>query len=334
LRGTSHSWSAFTLIESLVAVSVIGILIGLLIPAIHAAREAARRSQCRNNLRQIGIALHAYAAQNQTFPINITFIPSNLVQGPRTVRFYSTFVRLLPHMDQPALYSAVNFSFESDWVRGQPANLTVYRTTLAVLLCPSDGSSFGTQAGNSYRGNVGVGPTWSTSAETPDSGNGFYSFPEVTRPASFADGLAHTAAYSERLRGSGPEGPGPGAPERDFGDLSPFPEASMCDADTALEWCRVAGRVTFPRFLHSGETWFLTGADYTNYCHAQVPNGPVPDALHRGYVPAQGIVTARSWHAGGVNLLMGDGAVRFASESMEQRVWRALGTRSGGELVE
>lgn len=78
----------------------------------------------------------------------------------------------------------------------------------------------------------------------------------------------------------------------------------------------------------------LAGRKNTTYCHAQEPNGPIPDGFSPSYSDGWGITTARSWHRGGVNVLMGDGGVRFVRDTIDRRVWRGLGSRNGFELVE
>ena len=331
--------AGLTLIEALVVVGILGVLAGLLLPAVQSAREAARRARCASNLRQIGIALHSYHDVNQCFPEQFTTYHRQ-VEPPPVVphQFISAHVRLLSHLGYEPLYSAVNFQVEP-WPEptpgpcDYPANLTVFDTSLDVFLCPSDGVSSSSSHGNNYRGNAGVGPAWIISGEQSDSGNGFFTSPGPTRAASFPDGLSHTVAFGERLRGSG--GTGRAAVERDFGDLGPYPYAAERDANFALGWCRVAARSgLFPEFTGAGATWFISDKMYTYYSHAQEPNGAIPDSLNYVYNPAWGVATARSWHPGGVNALMGDGSIRFVSERIERDVWRGLGTRNGGELIE
>lgn len=248
-----------------------------------------------------------------------------------SVRYFSAQARLLPFLEQSALFDAINFQVELTLLPGTiPPNVTIYETSLSVFLCPSDGLATGKR--NSYRGNIGVGPAPGTNAESHDSGNGFVQIWSLSTAASFPDGLSHTVAYSERLCGSGDDSRK--VPERDVGDLDPYPYAVIRDADYALGWCRVAARERFPRSVELGWTWMIAFQPHTTYCHAQEPNGPIPDGISFGYNPGWGIVTARSWHHGGVNALMGDGSLRFVTEQIERRVWRGLGTRSGGELVE
>ncbi len=326
----------FTLIELLVVISIIGLLISMLVPAVQAAREAARRAQCQNNLKQIGIALHAYQAANRSFPLNWRndlYSPEG--EPPGTIaRPFSAYTRMLPYLDQQTLHAAINFDIQKHPDRMRPIafapNRTAFETRLSVLLCPSDTEEAPTPFGCNYRGNYGIGPAPDTTAQTFDSGNGFYTFLSILGPQSFADGLSHTVAYSERVRGTG--GGETVEPSRDFGNLRVLPHCSGRDADFALQCCRLASTRGFPAFRGAGFTWFPGDFECGAYCHAQEPNGRIPDAISMN--EWVGVVTARSYHPGGVNALMADGSVRFAKDTTARAVWRGLGTRNGDELVE
>lgn len=330
----------FTLIELMTALSIIGLLIALLLPAVQSAREAARRTQCLNNLKQIGLGLNVYQTAHGSFPLNKgdhRIDPERGLPWLIGSRCYSALTRILPYLDHQPLYSAINFGIETFPVNRSsdfpfPQNITAYTTRVEVYLCPSDSSSEPTSFGSNYRGNCGVGPSTSTTGEHQDSGNGFYTFPGVLGPSSFPDGLSHTAAYSERPRGTGS-----GTqldPARDFGDLMAMNYCNSRSADYALLCCQVAGTRGFPASRQAGFTWFYGDYGCTSYNHAQEPNGRIPDAVMVTSSSEFGIVTARSFHPGSVNVLMGDGSVRSATNSTARSVWRALGTRNGDELVE
>ncbi len=335
----------FTLIELMVTIGIIAILAGLLLPAVQSARESARRSTCRNNLHQIGLALHTYHETFSCFPITVTAVPLP-GYGPNSTDlfysgYYSTQTRLLPGLDQQNLFNAINFSAEAippvtiayhsptAAEQAQNAiNATVSRTGMAVFLCPSDSGPF-RESGNNYRANVGVGVNPDVSALHPDSGNGLFSEIHATTAASVPDGLSHTAAFSERVQGSGPR---PMSPFRDYWLIR---TGFVGTADHLLTACQIAARPDYSDgFVFGGDGWFWAGRDRTLYNHAQVPNGSVPDCLAGAIMIPPGMATAKSFHPGGVNTLMGDGSVRFVAGSIAQEIWRGFGTRNGGELVD
>jgi prepilin-type N-terminal cleavage/methylation domain-containing protein len=341
-RTSCHVRGGFTLIELMVVVGIISILMALTLPAVQAARESARRAQCQNNLRQIGLALHAYAATHDCFPVTHT---RTLIRAERRIYegTFSIHVRLLPHLEQAPLYAAINFdvgtvppdtfnAFADETERALiAANTTVASSPVAVFLCPSDGGAF-ERTGNNYRGNVGIGPDRLNQPEYPDSGTGFFQEVGLTRPAYVVDGLSHTAAFAERLRGTG-------LVDRPRPDRDAWSQHSVAfTGDDLLQVCRIAGRVgavgwneVYP---YSGKWWFWGGRERTTYTHTQEPNGPVPDCIPAQVVPATGMATARSRHPGVVHALMGDGSVRSVAGTIQRAVWRGLGTRNVGELVD
>ncbi len=334
--------NGFTLIELLVVMGIIGLLVALLLPAVQAAREAARRTQCANNLKQIGIAMHAYEAANGCLAPVVT---SGGVAYPSRHTYYaglySIHARMLAQLEQANLYNGINFT-TGTWMSNaynfpigpdekalNAVNATVMGTRLAVFLCPSDGGPFG-ETGTSYRGNAGVGPGLATDLEFPDSGNGI--FPEFgpVYLAHVSDGLSHTVAFSERVRGSG-------RVDAPSGERDAFLALGIYrDADDILNDCRISARPSNPglRFVASGQWWFWTGRENTLYMHAQAPNGKVPDCVLGSGAVTLGMIGARSRHPGGVNALMTDGSIRFIGEGISNATWRGFGSRNGGELVD
>lgn len=334
---------SFTLIELLVVVSVIGILIGLLLPAVQSAREASRRVQCTNNLKQIGLALHGYLAQQGVFPgINLkteTF--------PRTGQFVSTYLyspiaRMLPQLDQSPLYNAINFSFPP--VEGASINQTAMTTSLGLLLCPSESQSPVPGYGRiDYRFSLGPTPLSAAGSYCPPSQSGPFTVHVVYSPADFTDGLSTTVGVSERLEGDWIKGP-----FKLGGDyvylttaIPPGIPPALYDPDQAIRFCSGLP-LTLPQESRGGESWLLSGLHFTNYNHCATPNMRIPDCcLNSGKLELilartneQGVFKATSYHPGGVNALLMDGSVRFFTDGVELRVWRAVSTRNGGEVVQ
>lgn len=345
--GRGERRGGFTLIELLVTIGILCVLMGVALPAVQSSREAARRSQCQSNLRQLGIALHAYHAQYDCFPI--TDACPDQYRFPHlqwSSRYYSLFTRLLPQLDSGALFHSINFDVptiafdlpvgvDSRELETNSINLTAITTVLGVLLCPSDGIEIG-GAGTNYRGNSGTGALFAPSLESPDGGNGFFadlsdSRNPLLRASSMIDGLSHTSAFSERNRGSGLRV----GMVRDRDSLPCG--GNTYTADDVLLNCKITAlrpSALKSPFVLSGKWWFFTGRAWVIYIHAQPPNGSTPDCSFFAHVSGAGMWTARSLHPGGVNVLMGDGGVRFARSSISLAVWRGIGTRNGGELVD
>jgi len=211
----------FTLIELLVVIAIIAVLIALLLPAVQAAREAARRSQCVNNLKQIGIALHNYHDVNGTFPMG----SGSGVLTPATMTYaakecWSIHAAILPQLEQTAVYNAINFNFSCDST-GYPTaypNWTVFfRAQISTFLCPSDpygwtAANDGTSANNCYFGSIGAttdilgGGGSNTNTGTPNLSNvkttGLFAFQQSKAISAVVDGTSNTVAFAESTVGN------------------------------------------------------------------------------------------------------------------------------------
>ncbi len=203
--------TGLTVIEVVVVMVIISVLILLIIPAVQMARESARRTACTNNLRQISIGIQSYLSINKCYAPSIM----STKKGSTQVTFYSPHVRMLPYIEQTALYNSINFQQNDRSLDNANSNLrslkskehdktneTVYQTHLSIFICPSDTVGAFANA-NSYRGNTGVGPTGASSAERPDSGNGIFPESGIITESMIIDGTNSTAAFSERLLGTG-----------------------------------------------------------------------------------------------------------------------------------
>jgi prepilin-type N-terminal cleavage/methylation domain-containing protein len=336
---------AFTLVELLVTIFVIGLLAALLLPAIQAAREASRRAQCSNNLKQLGLGLHAYASGYGLFPPAL--LPSDLSASrpgdpPVFGNCFSSIVRMLPQLEATTFYNGINFSFLPDFGPGLSANATIMQVSLSIFVCPSDSAAVvGGYGRVNYR--FAIGPdTMMTIPErkgatsaSPTSG----SFPPgyALQPADFTDGLSNTVGLSERLQGDWTKQVFRRGGDYYLRDGYYF----HANADTAVALCdstRTDGSV--PHESRGGEAWFLSGFHFTNFNQCSTPNSSHLDcsfvngvsSVHSRHM-VDGVFTASSNHHGGANVLMMSGDVRFVRDSVALPVWRALGSRSGGEVT-
>jgi prepilin-type N-terminal cleavage/methylation domain-containing protein/prepilin-type processing-associated H-X9-DG protein len=330
---------AVTLIELLVVIGIIGLLAALLLPATQQAREAARRARCGNNLHQVGLALENYLAASGVFPPGTGHANTATSAGRLHVsdlKRYSVFTRLLPYLDQTPLYHAVNFDVAlvnpygpafKNGQRGGEANTTAMATTLNVLICPSDGGAGdpGWTGGVNYRVNLGT-ERWHTLANKSTDGP-LMSY-QASPDAATHDGLSQTVAFSEKLRGraSGTDL----WPRTDMigGGLG-LPYSVEQSLDACAKWSNPSKGV----FRASGLSWFVGDFGQTWYNQIIGPNSTMPDCVLQPSLPIGGFVGARSNHPGGVHILMADGSVRFATNSIRREVWMAIGTRAGGEVV-
>ena len=310
---------AFTLVECLVAVSILGILVALILPAVQSARESARRIQCASNLKQLGIALQTYYSENNMFP------PGVRTKSGRSGTFeygnISVFVSILPQIEQRVLFDCVNFDLALYDTAGTPLveNQTVRRASVALFLCPSDGE---VNHRVNYRFNRGV---WQQNAQDYGPFAPFF----ISTQASISDGLSRTAFMSERVGGDFIQGSQDA--KRNFVYSTQIDTASMKIEDDFVAPClSSADRVWLP---FTGRYWFYNGDPFTYYHHLGRPNDDRPSCFshyerHWGIL---GFAPPRSNHAGSVNVLYGDGHVEPILDSIDPRLWRALGTPRGGE---
>jgi prepilin-type N-terminal cleavage/methylation domain-containing protein len=298
---------AFTLIELLVVIAIIAVLIGLLLPAVQKVREAANRAKCSNNLKQIGLALHNYHDANGSFP------PGYIELKPLTDRA-NWITLILPYFEQDNVFKLYD---PKSTVGGSPTNFALNRQKQPVFKCPSDvdlppkiyppDPTLGPWALGNYLANNGLGPMKSHTEPLPSVQKpGVFMVNSKVRIADIRDGTSNTLLVTECLNV-----PGEGTNEDWRGNLT-YPENCL------FHW-NYTPNTNNPDWLRKG------------LC-VSTPRAPCI-GTHSAYSDRNEIVSARSQHSGGVQVLLGDGGVRFVSDNIALATWQALGSPAGGEVV-
>lgn len=313
-----HARRGFTTIELLVVVAIVGVLIGLILPAVQATRAAADGVTCRNNLKQIGLALHNHQSILGRLPPG---------RGTPSPGIFSPHAHLLAHIEQGTLRTQIDFTAAPATFTVPPAtiydggrNFAAASTAVRTFLCPSDPSSgrvSGTEfAGTNYAGNAGSG----ANSGSLTGSDGVFFLGSSVRIEDIADGSSNTAAFSERLLGEGTAASGPTRRK-----MLELPGAG----DTTTATCRPSSGTWNPE---RGAKWIVGNYGNTLYNHADSPNAPGFDCLNA--TQQKGRLGAGSRHAGGANALFADGGVRFVRDGIAMQTWRAMATRAGGETAE
>ena len=334
----------FTLIELLVVIAIIGVLIALLLPAVQSAREASRRAQCTNNLKQIGLAIHNYESTYKVLPFGKGASYGGVLPGTPVYPRWSAHSQLLMFIEQGSLFNSINFNlppetpgmagavpFMPPYQNPNRANATASITQVSVFLCPSDGRPLGEwPGGTNYLGNqstwacdLGEGqPSDLDPSETP---RGIFYYLSAVRMADVTDGLSQTAFFSEKRRGTGQPDPKT--------DMLVMGVASSLN-DT-YQKCNSLPPTALPLTSRQGMSWVMGEMCCTTYNHVAVPNARTCASLgFSGTMANMAMqVPPSSLHPGGVNVLFGDGTIRFVKDSVNLTTWRALGTRNGSESV-
>lgn len=332
---------AFTLIELLVVIAIIAILIALLLPAVQQAREAARRTQCRNNMKQIGLALHNYHSSFKQFPPSAIYRYSNIDKGGTTPLNFSWITMILPYFDQAPLYNSINFS-QSFWPQMNNQGNRIASTLLPQLLCPSDpgfgGGNKWKIAWTNYAGSEGY--DWHRRPGHRLSG--MFEILTTVAVRDVVDGTSNTIIVGEVSAHGYKNGPirtgGTGIARRgNDGVFRSSLLATNSNGDVNVGPLLDPGGT--PRGSGgSGGTWWKAApyAFQPTYLAAWGPNANWPGS--------------GSVHEGGAFYLMADGGVRFISENIDTTpwpnvstiglsdprsggVWMALNTYNGGEVV-
>jgi len=360
----------FTLIELLVVIAIIAVLIALLLPAVQSAREAARRAQCVNNLKQIGLAMHNYISSIDSLPPSGSSHSTAGLTGYHepVANPFSMKVRILPYMEQQAVYNAINFAVDPEWGNTdgwEPANFTAKSMRIGAFICPSDlrkgnrnnrGSTGGdvstvTNYANNIGGNrwynAGIpdGPAYFQGSSPNNSVGGGYN-EAATRGiitlASVTDGTSNTAIWSEILKG---DGNGPDDSRDGLGMVytggSKTANSGIVTAQGKVRAnfldAQICETATVKNFSWKGERWMTHDPGRGGfYSHTQTPNRKscvYSDDNQISNTTWEAIMTAGSAHPGGVNVLFLDGSVKFVKNTVNYGAWFALGTHGGGEVI-
>ncbi|MFO0951011.1 MAG: DUF1559 domain-containing protein [Isosphaeraceae bacterium] len=326
----------FTLIELLVVIAIIAVLIALLLPAVQSAREAARRIQCVNNLKQLGLAVHNYHDINGALPPGRIWSNSGFPTIFAGQQNTTWFCLMLPLFEQGSLANAYNYSLGAEGPLGSAgpigyiANSTVGATKLSVFQCPSDRSvtwfihpAYGGPLLSTFpvsKGNYVV--SWGNTSWGRTSGVNSASYLQSAfghlmniNLARITDGTSNTVIMAEILQGGQYDVRG-------------------------LIWSSIPGGSSFEtRFTPNGTKDFFnqnTGGDWLNnapqfgFCTSE-PVLRLPCTANAGDNDA--FAGARSRHPGGVNVVMGDGSVRFVKDTVNHPIWIGLNTISSGEVI-
>ena len=381
--------SGFTLVELLVVIAIIGVLVGLLLPAVQAAREAARRMSCSNNMKQLGLAIHNYHSAFKSLPMQMggTGNGNSSPAATTNERRLSAHIGLLPFYEQQALWEQISNPLDASagMSNSYPAmgpspfvsDYIPWRTQVITLLCPSDPvSSAGVGTGESNYAFSYGDSTWTCNESNSDGDpkadqvghrRGFFQHRTSLQFRDILDGLSNTVAMAENGRSAGGR--------EVLGDVQyrnsnadqfrNDPKGQVWEAAVDPNrplFYRDASEVTLAVDSSSvgdrsrGRMWADGNAMNTGFSTILPPNRP---SYIRGSGAATGnggFFTAGSRHPGGCHILMGDGSVRFITESIDTGnlntrpvgvnggpaagsaspygLWGALGSRASKEIID
>ena len=340
----------FTLIELLVVIAIIAILVALLLPAVQQAREAARRSSCKNNLKQIGLALHNYHDTHRVFVHMMGGTsggrPAGGTANDGNEDRISGFVCLLPFFEQGPLYDQISGPLGIYPAFGPSRDIGGYapwKQKLSMILCPSNPTpatyrNFGWNVSQSYVFSMGdTINNWSVKTR------GIFGFQSATKMRDIIDGTSNTLMIAERgifsdntrdIRGLA----------ANSGVSTALTNPGTCFSAASGGLYNVGQSVRSDR--HMGGLWQHGQPHFAGFCAVLPPNSP--SCMANSHGDSWALASASSYHTGGIQVLMADGSVRFVSENIDTGnvsaapvtsgpsaygVWGALGTKSGGEVI-
>lgn len=337
----------FTLVELLVVIAIIGILVGLLLPAVQAAREAARRMQCQNNLKQIGLSIHNYESAHKRMPNgSVDDDPKEVT--PRRLweagnhRKGTVLVKLLPFVEQTALFNSLDFSRDVELqLNAQapfntPGRVDMRQVSMPMYRCPSDGTSQRvlSQQNHLYNYSLSIGNNnmqgqYGCNQFTTDSFN--------TRPA----GVLGANLFTNGNNGHGHSGPYSRS-QGISGVISRCDwSAKFADVSDGLSNTIAAGEILPSCHDHhrGGGGWYNSNGQWTattarinfNTCGKQgIRDNQSNCNDFRNWNTSAGF---KSDHTGGANFVLADGSVQFFSQSIDYLTYQQMGSRNEGESL-
>ncbi|HLJ10574.1 MAG TPA: DUF1559 domain-containing protein [Planctomycetaceae bacterium] len=340
---------AFTLIELLVVIAIIAILVAMLLPAVQQAREAARRSQCKNNLKQIGLALHNYHELHNLFPQSAiwSFLPPGATTLSAGLQRNTTWIaQILPQLDNAPLYAFINFSAP---MLGQtdPSGGLITAKRLNVLYCPSDLQFQNAPWNLGWTNYAGASMHWAIWGWSADPWSGVFTDFQNTSVTDIKDGTSSTIMVGETSSLGFMNGPawtsglGRSRATVPVGVYQP----NMCAVTTASPF-PPTGTGQYPVIsgnppLYPDGTPFNSGT----YWWPKAEGPYVDSGCYKGAWGINGEwPSPSSVHQGGAHFLMADGATRFINQNIQfgwnnaqgawQTLWFALNTRNGQFIQE
>jgi len=342
----------FTLVELLVVIAIIGVMVGLLLPAVQAAREAARRMQCSNNMKQIGLAIHNYESSTQSIaPLRNR---NDMLQGVDAwnTQTISWRARLLPYLEQQAVHDQINYALPEFWSTARRPNTTfdiAAPTVISTFRCPTDPGTgnvpWTAPDGTRQTGTAGsidyatanyfacIGPD---SVLREDTSLGFWLVQRTfsaTRPGSInkfrnvIDGLSNTVVVGEGIIGHPLQSIDSTLPTvNSYEGQTPVP--GNLAAGSNNNGCPTTGSAYLNTLRNRGQSWLrgYEGADMT-FTTLMAPNSNLWDCA---MTSNRSMHASRSLHPGGVQVTMGDGSVKFVTDSIDFLTWRAVGGVADG----
>ncbi|MEW4571297.1 DUF1559 domain-containing protein [Tautonia sp. JC769] len=304
--------TGFTAIEALVVVAIVGLLFALLLPAVQFAREASRRSACANNLRQIGVAIQQYEGTTGVLP-----------PGSNGLRAYSAHAMILPYIEELPIFNSINFSsFPQESNR---SNRTSIYSKINLFTCPSQPAlEMPNVPGVNYAGNTGISSLKPNLEGLFSQGRN-----QAITFSSIRDGMNATIMFSEITSGYVQNS------QSSFRHRVVFSTIGVYSGDDwpgdLLRECNSMDINSQSQISAKKGGYWIKG-DYSETLYNHLNNPKLNSCKNQSLVDS-GIWTAGSEHGPFVHSLFADGHVSRISENIDPSIWKAIGTRSGGELV-